>query len=207
MQVLSRLEGFEESIAKNLYKMGFRSLDEVAEASERELGAVEGIGPERAGEVKAQAGTAMEKLRKERLREVASQVDSLPERERLMLVRGMSERVADLLERGGYGSAEAIEREEDADRLAIRAGLDNQRAQAVKGAVSEFLENEWPEVDEGRRQARAKAEAERVAEEAKAEAERAAEEAKAEAEAAAGATDKADEAGAGDTGEESRTPA
>src|SRR5690606_26151343 len=85
MDALARVGG-PADIARNLYKMGFRSLDEVAEASEGELASVDGVNADTAGAVKERAAGAMEAFRKERLAALRD-ADELPsERERLLLV-------------------------------------------------------------------------------------------------------------------------
>jgi hypothetical protein len=76
--------------------------------------------------------------------------------------------------------------EEDTDRLAIKSGLGASKAQALKAAVAEFVETEWPPVDVKMQESieAAQAEAARLEAEAAAEAAAAAE-AEAAAEAAA----------------------
>jgi transcription termination/antitermination protein NusA len=156
LDALARVGG-PEDIARSLYKMGFRTLDEVAEASEGELSGVDGITPETAAAVKSRAAEAMETFRIERLGALRDTSDLPSEREKLLLVSGIGERTADMLERGGYSSAAAIRGESDIDRLAIRSGLESQKAQEVKGAVERFLELEWPPVEAALRANRAQA--------------------------------------------------
>ena len=112
------------------------------------------------------------------------------ERDKLLLVRGVNARVADLLEQNGYTSVAVIAGEEDTDRLAIKSGLGASKAQALKAAVAEFVETEWPPVDVKMQESieAAQAEAARLEAEAAAAAEAeaaAAAEAEAAAEAAA----------------------
>jgi N utilization substance protein A len=175
MSALARIAWTDEELPRSLYKMGFRSLDEVAEAPEAELSQVHGVGEGKAGDVKVRALEALEAFRKERLAGLAHSAEPLTERERLLLVRGVSERVADMLEHAGYRSVEDIYREEDSDRLAIKTGLGSQRATYVKDAVVEFVENEWPPVELGRKKARAAADAEQKRADAQAASEREAE--------------------------------
>ncbi|HLU49839.1 MAG TPA: transcription termination factor NusA, partial [Planctomycetota bacterium] len=130
MDALARVGG-PADIARNLYKMGFRSLDEVAEASEGELADVDGVNVDTAGAVKERAAGAMESFRKERLEALRVTAELPTERERLLLVEGVGERSADMLERGGYGSASQIRNETDIDRLAIRSGLESHKAQEI----------------------------------------------------------------------------
>jgi N utilization substance protein A len=146
MAALSRLSADEE-ISRSLYRMGFRSLDEVVEASEGELASVPGISAEDVAQLRDDAGRAMEELRKESLAAMADRTEAPLDRDKLLLVRGVNGRVADQLEQNGYGSVEAIAAEEDTDRLAIKSGLGAAKAQALKAAVAEFVGNEWPPVE------------------------------------------------------------
>src|SRR3954463_13317046 len=57
---LQQIEGVTEAIAKSMYRLGFRALEEVSEASIEELAAIPGFGgAEMAERIKAQADTTM----------------------------------------------------------------------------------------------------------------------------------------------------
>ncbi|HJK89210.1 MAG TPA: transcription termination factor NusA, partial [Polyangiaceae bacterium LLY-WYZ-15_(1-7)] len=163
LRVLSRVDDDEE-IARALYRMGFRTLDEVAEAPIEELLTVEGIDEDNVERLRTQAGEAMEKMRQEWIEEASHQPELPTEKGRLMLIRGVSERIADLLDRGGYGSPKTIAAEEDTDRLAIRTRLTHEVAAGVKEAAKTFLAEEWPKIEAGVAEAR-KVEMKRRAEE------------------------------------------
>lgn len=191
MEALSRLSEDEE-LARNLYRMGFRSLDEVADAGVAELASIAGVAEEAVPKLKDDAREAMETLRQERLVAAAKSTEMLTDKEKLLLVRGVSARVADLLENSGYRSVEAVHNEADTDRLSIKSGLGSHKAQVAKEGVELFLEKEWPPIEEkvtaNVAQARAAAEAEAEAEAKRQEAEaakKAAEAKAAEAEKAA----------------------
>jgi N utilization substance protein A len=181
MAALSRL-GTDEELSRSLYRMGFRSLDEVVEASEAELASVQGLSADDVPKLREDAAAATEELRQENLAAMADRTEAPSERDKLLLVRGVNPRMADQLEQNGYASADAIAAEEDTDRLAIKSGLGASRAQALKAAVAEFVGTEWPPVDVKMQKsiAAAKEEAARLEAEAAAAAE-------AEAEAAAAA--------------------
>jgi N utilization substance protein A len=191
MAALSRLS-VDEEVSRSLYRMGFRSLDEVLDASEGELASVPGISADDVAKLREDAGRAMEELRKEALAAMVDRTEAPSERDRLLLVRNVNGRVADQLEQSGYTSVDAIAEEQDTDRFAIKSGLGAARAQALKAAVAEFLSTEWPPIEAkmnasiaaAQAAAQAAAEAEAAAAEAAAEAEAAAAEAAAEAEAA-----------------------
>jgi len=187
MAALSRLSANEE-ISRSLYRMGFRSLDEVVEASEGELASVPGISAEDVAKLRADASKAMETVRTERLAAMVERTEAPSERDKLLLVRGVNVRIADQLERNGYASVEAIAAEVDTDRLAIKSGIGAAKAQALKTAVAEFIDVEWPPIAVRMRESIAVAQAEEAARleaEAAAEAAREAIAAEAEAEATA----------------------
>src|SRR5450432_515342 len=139
---LSLIAEVDDSIAKAMYRLGFRALEEVAEAAIEELAAIPGVGtPEAATKLKASAETTMERLRQERIQTAAQKTEPLTDRERLLFVRGVGERTIQLLEEAGYKSVDDVLRE-DEDKLAIRTGLGIKKARAIKQGAQYFVENE-----------------------------------------------------------------
>jgi len=152
---LASIENLDRNHALALYKQGFRSLDEVAEASEQELGSLDGLGgPANAASLRKRAAQAMEKVRLRRLSDVVSGSKLISERDELLLIGGVSARVADLLHHAGYRSVRDVLAEEDIDRLAIRTGIGSKKAQELREAVLEYVEKDAPEVADGQRRAR-----------------------------------------------------
>ena len=198
MAALSRLSADEE-VSRSLYRMGFRSLDEVVDASEGELASVPGVSADAVAQLREDAGRAMEELRQESIAEMANRTEAPTERDKLLLVRNVNARTADQLEQSGYGSVAAIAAENDTDTFAIKSGLGASKAQAVKAAVAEFATNEWPSVE-------AKMNASIAAAEAAA-AQAAAEAAAAEAAAAEAAAAEAAESGAAEAATAEAGPA
>jgi N utilization substance protein A len=140
---LLRIEGIDENQAKTMYKLGFRTLDEVAEASEQELGGIPGLGGAgNAERIKQAAVVALEAFRQEHIEGSRGRLEELSDREKLLLVRGMTDRVAEALEGAGYRSVDQIAAESDIDRLAIATGLDQKRAALIREGVAEFVERE-----------------------------------------------------------------
>jgi N utilization substance protein A len=190
ISALASIENLERSTALALYRHGFRSLDEVVDASEQELGAIEGVGGAgNAGSLRKRAADAMERLRRQRIEAACRGDGVLVEREVLMLVRGVTSRVADLLHNAGYRTPADLSAEEDVDRLGIRTGLGMKRARALREAIADYMQNDAVGVEAGQagareRQAALDAEAARQAAEAQA---RADAEAKAAADAKAAA--------------------
>ena len=165
LQELARMATVSSETVKSFYKMGFRSLDEVAEAPDDELLTIDGItDAEHAERVRAEAAEAMETHRIERIAAAKTRVEMLSEREHMMLARGVTSRIVDALESAGYRSAQDVVRETDVDRLAIRTGLGNQKAQEVREGISEYLDGEMEAVRESQRAARAEHQAKLEAE-------------------------------------------
>jgi len=147
---LGRIDGVAEAVARNMYRMGFRALEEVAEATEQELGGIQGVGAENAGKIREAAETTMEKLRQERIQMASSKSEPLTDKEKLLFVRGVGERTVQLLEDAGYRSVEDIMRE-DEDKLAIKTGLGIKKARDLKKGAEYFLSSEWKQIDNARK--------------------------------------------------------
>jgi N utilization substance protein A len=153
---LGRIDGITEQVARNMYRMGFRALEEVAEATEAEIGGIQGVGPENAAKIREAAETTMEKLRQERITAASSKTEPLTDAEKLLFVRGVGERTVQLLADAGYRSVDEIMRE-DEDKLAIKTGLGIKKARALKQGAEQFLQNEWRQIDAARKSAAAAA--------------------------------------------------
>ena len=155
---LGRIDGVTEQVARNMYRMGFRALEEVAEATSEEIGGIQGVGPENAAAIRDAAETTMERLRQERITAASSKAEPLTDAEKLLFVRGVGERTVQLLADAGYRSVEEIMRE-DEDKLAIKTGLGIKKARALKQGAEHFLQNEWRQIDAARKSAAAAAKA------------------------------------------------
>jgi N utilization substance protein A len=149
---LGRIEGVSEQVARNMYRMGFRALEEVAEASEQEIGGIQGVGAENAAKIRAAAEQTMETLRQERIQTASNKTEPLTDKEKLLFVRGVGERTVQLLEDAGYRSVEDIMRE-DEDKLAIKTGLGIKKARALKQGAEHFVGSEWKVIDAARKAA------------------------------------------------------
>lgn len=150
LAAFKEIDEVQEDLARAMYRLGFRALEEVAEASVEELETIEGIGgTERAQALKDNAMNAMERLRSERVEQAEARRESPTERELLRLVRGLGLRTMQFLEEGGYRTLRDIVRE-DPDRLSIRSGLSNKKARSIQAASREFLESELPALERRR---------------------------------------------------------
>src|SRR6202451_4152580 len=80
---LQQIEGVSEAIARGMYRLGFRTLEELAEASEQELASMPGLGgAEAASRLRTSAETTMEGLRQERIGGAGSRSEPFTARER-----------------------------------------------------------------------------------------------------------------------------
>jgi N utilization substance protein A len=157
---LREIDGVDEELAKAMYRLGFRALEEIAEAQVDELTQIQGITtPQAAQELKQSAESTMERLRRERIQQALSRTDALTERDKLRFVRGVGMRTLQLLEEAGYRTVQDLSRE-DADRLAIKTGLGIKKARQVQQGAVAFLDHEWKEIEAARAQLVAQAAAE-----------------------------------------------
>ncbi len=150
VRTLQQVSGVTENIARSMYRLGFRTLEELAEASEQELAAIPGLGgAELATRIRGEAEAIMETNRQERIREASTRTEPLTERERMLFVRGVGERTVQLLEEAGYRRVEDLRNEEE-DKLAIKTGLGLRKARAIKLGVDVFLTSESKVIEDAR---------------------------------------------------------
>ncbi|HYO94588.1 MAG TPA: transcription termination factor NusA [Polyangiaceae bacterium] len=150
MTQLAEIEGMEEDLAKNLFGLGFRALDEIAEAEVEELASIEGVeNNERAQELQAAAERALERLRQDRIRRAVEQGGSVSDREALLLIPGMGTRTAQALEDAGYKSVRDVSKE-DPDRLSIKSGLGHKKARQVWQGAVDFQRTVAKEIQQAR---------------------------------------------------------
>ena len=150
LQALRQIDGVDEDLARAMYRLGFRALEEIAEADISELVTIQGVGsPEAAQSLKERAESSMETMRRDRIEQTASRAEPLTEKEKLRFVRGVGLRTAQLLEEAGYKTVSELGRE-DADRLAIRTGLGIKKARLIQQGAQHFLEHEAIEIEEAR---------------------------------------------------------
>lgn len=158
ISALQEMDLVTEAIAKSMYRLGFRALEELSEATTEELAAIPGIdGAEAAERIKLQADHTMERLRRERIQTASSRLEPLTDRERLMFIRGIGARTIVLLEEAGYRSVEDLLRE-DEDRLAIRTGLGIKKARVIKQGARDFMDGDHKVLEAARASARRAAE-------------------------------------------------
>jgi N utilization substance protein A len=139
---LQTIEGVNDAVAKAMYRLGFRSVEEVAEAGVEELQSIPGLGSaDIAARIRTAAEAAMDTLRETRIRHAHAQGIALGARERLMLVHSVTERIAEILEHNGYRSPEDLAAEAE-DKLALRSGLGIKKARALRLGAQSYLATE-----------------------------------------------------------------
>jgi len=147
-----QIDNVDENLARAMYRLGFRALEEVAEAGSDELLTIDGVnGLEGAKSLQGNAVAAMDRMRQERMQVACNRTEPPTEREMLQLVPGVGLRTLQFLEEGGYRSIRDVVRE-DPDRLSIKTGLSNRKARAVQAAAKEFLSADVPEIETRRAQ-------------------------------------------------------
>ncbi|MFO0658846.1 MAG: transcription termination factor NusA [Polyangiaceae bacterium] len=153
---LQEISGVTADLARAMHRAGFRTPEEVAEATNEELSTVAGVTEVGlAAKIQASASAMLETRRRERIA-AASAGLPFPEREKLFLVKGVSERTLEQLAEGGYSSIDSLLRD-DSERVAQRTGMPSQRVQALQSAAREFLASEWKSIEAARAQARSAA--------------------------------------------------
>jgi transcription termination/antitermination protein NusA len=143
---LREIDGVNDETARSFYRLGFRALEEVAEASTEELFGVDGIdSPERADSLRKSALESMERLRLERVEAARNSLSPLGERDKLRLVQGVGVRTLQLLEEASFRTVREVAHA-TAEQLAESAGLDPAKAQEVHDAAVHFIDVDLPEL-------------------------------------------------------------
>jgi N utilization substance protein A len=147
---LSMISGITPALAQTMYKLGFRSLDEVAEASAEELSGIPGLGgAENAERIKAAAETAMEEVRQRRIREASSRTEPLSEKERLLFVRGVGEHTLTLLSKANIDTVEQLNNASE-ETLLRETGMGLKKVRQIKQGAALFLESEQKVIEDAR---------------------------------------------------------
>ncbi len=157
ISALSLIAGVTPAIAQTMYKLGFRSLEEVAEAGADELAGIPGLGgAENADRIKSAAENAMEEVRQRRIRDASKRTEPLSERERLLFVQGVGEHTINLLGQAGISTVEQLHGAAE-ESLLRETGLGLRKVRQIKQGAATFLSSEQKVIDEAQRAARAAA--------------------------------------------------
>jgi len=162
IESLAMIDGIDEGLAKSMYKLGFRTIEEVAEAEPTELAGIPGLGNQEAlVRIQSSAEAAMEEQRLDRIRSLSQKGTPITDRDKMLLVKGLGERTIELLAEAGYKTLESLVVEEDVDRLALNTGLGIRKAKQIMAGIKQFKINEEKVFEE----LRAKAQLEKEIEE------------------------------------------
>ncbi|MFO0603657.1 MAG: transcription termination factor NusA [Polyangiales bacterium] len=157
INALSLIAGVTPAIAQTMYKLGFRSLEEVAEAGADELAGIPGLGgAENADRIKAAAETAMEEVRQRRIRDASLRTEPLSEKERLLFVQGVGEHTVGVLAQCGINNVEQLHGASE-ETLLRETGLGLRKVRQIKQGAATFLSSELKVIEDAQRAARATA--------------------------------------------------
>jgi transcription termination/antitermination protein NusA len=154
---MAEMEGSSEDLAQTLFKLGWRSADDVARAKIEELSGVPGVGGEAGATRLKEAAAKQVEVEKQRAREAAERAAQLAaeakksDEQRLLSVRGIGENTLPSLYQGGYTSVEKINQEEDVNKLGETTGIGLKKARQLKHWVKVYLgeiDASTPEPDE-----------------------------------------------------------
>ncbi len=139
---LQQIEGVSEVVAKSMYRLGFRSVEEVSEASAEEVAGIPGIASvDAAQNIRVAADATLDKQRDEQLKTRLADGKTFTSRERLMLTRGVTDRTAEALEQNGYKTPEDILKEAE-DKLALKTGFGIKKARAIRQGAQALIDAE-----------------------------------------------------------------
>jgi N utilization substance protein A len=140
---MAAIDGVGEDLAETLFKLGWRSAQDVVEAKIEELATVPGLGgTESAQRIVAAAAVAVEQ-EKERLRaEAAERVrrEAIEAAERrLLVVAGVGPRVLEHLRAAEVHSIDQLAHEVDEEQLAARSGLPLAKLLQIRHGARQLL--------------------------------------------------------------------
>ena len=146
---LQQIDGVNDQLARDLYRAGFRSPEELADADLDDLASTGFVDEAGAQNLHDVAAAHLEKVRLQRLEAAQKKTEALSDREKLALIPGIGDRTVELLIEAGFHTPEGIAREEEA-RLAQRVGLNPHKASQLKAAAQHLLDTDWKTIQAAR---------------------------------------------------------
>jgi N utilization substance protein A len=143
---LQQIDGLHEDMARALYRAGFRSPEELADADPDELASTGVVDDAGAAALHASAVEHLEAVRQRRLQAARGKNEALSDREKLALIPGIGDHTVELLIEAGYHTPEGVAREEET-RLAYRVGLNENKAALLRAAAQQLLDTDWKTID------------------------------------------------------------
>jgi N utilization substance protein A len=139
---MASIDDLDTDMAETLFKLGWRSPGDLAEATPEELAQVPGLGGvETAGRIVVAARQLVadaERREREESERLAREAQKSPE-ERLLSVRGVGPQVLEGLRTGGIRNVEQLAREEDLNRLVQASGLSLRTVTKVRHHARVYL--------------------------------------------------------------------
>jgi len=139
---LAGLEGVGQELAETLFKLGWRSVEELATTKPEDLGSIPGVGGQEAARgIIERAGLLVKELRrraeveKQRLAEEARKTDE----ERLLSVQGIDPALIEKLYGAELRSVELLHKEEDLAKLEAATGLSRRDVETLKYWAKVYL--------------------------------------------------------------------
>ncbi|MCS6900167.1 MAG: transcription termination factor NusA [Myxococcales bacterium] len=139
---LQQIEGVSNELARELYRAGFRSPEEIADADPNDLASTGVVDEAGAQNLHDLAAAYLEKIRRQRLEAAQKKTEALSDKEKLALIPGIGDRTVELLIEAGFHTPEGIAREDEV-RLAQRVGFSNHKASQLKIAAQHLLDTDW----------------------------------------------------------------
>jgi len=139
---LAEIEGVSEDLADTMFKLGWRSAEELAVAAPQELVAIPGLGGMESAERITQAARVTMEIQRQRAQEEAHRLEleaQKSDEERMLSVEGTDQALADKLRAAGYGTVEQVAKEHDMNRLADAVGLVVGKAKLLHWSVRVYL--------------------------------------------------------------------
>jgi N utilization substance protein A len=136
---IASIEGVSDDLAETMFKLGWRSLEEIANANPEELARIPGLGgTEMATKISTGARYLLEQ------QDVAG--DMMSEDEKLQEVQGIDEDILVLLKEAGFNTVESLY-ETDPDLLSEATGMDLEHCKTIHYYAGKILGHEDEEVD------------------------------------------------------------
>jgi N utilization substance protein A len=140
---IATIDDVDDDLAETMFRLGWRSAEEVANANVEELASIPGLGGlEAARRIQMNALLAVER---EKLR---AEIGAPTEEARLLQLRGVTEDILAQLTEGGYHSVEDILAQENRIAMADATGLTEAQIDELQAAAREFLELDDPSGEE-----------------------------------------------------------
>ena len=139
---LAEIEGVSSDLADTMYKLGWRSAEELANADPAELVAIPGLGGLESAQGITEAAVGTVEIQRARAEEEAQRIEreSLKtDVERMCSVEGIDEELGARIRAGGYPTVEQMAKEHDMTRMSENIGVSVGKARLLHWDVRVYL--------------------------------------------------------------------